>query len=86
MSATEAGDTRQLLIFLDQGVGLAIYFFDRNLNLDFPPGAAGGLSGAHVYLSNFDPSDRPILELDDELSSMRYNSECKDWRRGASNS
>ena len=51
MSAAEAGNARQLLIFLDQGFGLAIYFFDGNFNLDFPSGAAGGFSGAHIYLS-----------------------------------
>ena len=57
MSAAEAGDARQLLIFLDQGCSLAIYFFDRNLNCNLPPGAAGGLSGAHICLSGFDRSD-----------------------------
>ena len=61
MSAAEAGDARQLLIFLDQGCSLAIYFFDRNFNCDLPPGAAGGLSGAHICLSGFDRSDRSIL-------------------------
>ena len=38
MSAAEAGDARQLLIFLDQGIGLAIYFFDGNFNLRSPAG------------------------------------------------
>ena len=78
MAAAEAGDVRQLLIFLDQGIGLAVHFFDGNFNLNLPPGAAGGLSGAHIYLSSFDPSKCPFLELDDELSSIGCNSECKD--------
>jgi hypothetical protein len=60
MSAAEARDARQLLIFLDQGIGFAIYFFDGNFDLDFPPGAAAGLSGAHVYLSNLDPQIVPF--------------------------
>ncbi len=62
MSATEAGNTRQLLIFLDQGCSLAIYFLDGDLNGNLPAGAAGGLSGAHICLS----------------SSKGYKSECKD--------
>ncbi len=61
MSAAEAGDTRQLLIFLDQGCGLAVYFLDGNLNRNLPPGAAGGFSGAHICLSGFDRSDRSIF-------------------------
>ena len=63
MSAAEAGDARQLLIFLDQGIGLAVYFLDGNFNRDLPPGAAAGLSGAHICLSGFGRSNRSISEL-----------------------
>jgi len=86
MSAAEPGDPRQFLIFLDQGIGFAVHFFDRNFNLDLPPGAAAGLSGAHIYLSNFDPSERPLLERDDRLSGIGCLPECKDLSRAASNS
>ena len=62
MSAAEAGDARQFLIFLDQGIGLAVYFLDGDFNRDLPPGAAAGLSGAHICLSGFGRSKRSISE------------------------
>ena len=62
MSAAEAGDARQLLIFLDQGFGLAVHFLDGNLNRNLPPGAAAGLSGAHICLSGFNRSNRSISD------------------------
>ena len=62
MPAAEAGDTRQFLIFLDQGIGLAGDFFDGNLNRDLPSGAAAGLSGAHICLSGLGRSNRSISE------------------------
>ena len=55
------------------------------LLLDLPPGAAS-LSGAHVYLSSFNPQRSSFLELNEESNSTDCNSECKDWRRAASNS
>jgi hypothetical protein len=47
MSPPKAGNARQFLIFLDQGLGFAGYFGGRNLNLDFPFGAATGFGGGH---------------------------------------
>jgi len=60
MSAAEAGDTRQLLILLDQGCSLAIYFFDGDFNRNLPAGAAGGLSRAHICLSDFSRAKRSM--------------------------
>ncbi len=48
MPAAEAGDTRQLLIFLDQGLGFPGDFLGRNLNLNFPLRGGCGFGGAHV--------------------------------------
>ena len=67
MPAAEAGNARQLLILLNNCLGLAIYVLDGNFNRNFPPGAAAGLSGAHICLSGFDRSNRSISELDYEF-------------------
>ena len=62
MAAPEAGDTRYLLIFLDQRLGLPIHILDRNLDLNLTLGGAFlgrifvrtifDLSRAHSYLSS----------------------------------
>ena len=57
MAAPEAGNTRYLLIFLDQRIGLPVDIRDRNLHLNLAFGGAFfgravfGLSGAHSNLS-----------------------------------
>jgi hypothetical protein len=57
MAAPEAGNTRYLLIFLDQRIGLPVDIGDRNLHLNLAFGGAFfgravlGLSGAHSNLS-----------------------------------
>src|SRR5579859_1220261 len=62
VAAAEAGNSRHLLIFLDQRVGLPVDVLDGNLNYDLAFGGAVfrraffgrtifGLSGAHDYLS-----------------------------------
>lgn len=78
MSAAEAGNTRQFLIFLDQGFGLAIYFVNGNFNLDLPPGAAASFSGAHIYLSSGNRTNCPFLGQEEESNTIGCNSECKD--------
>src|SRR6267378_4703467 len=62
MAAPEAGNTRYLLIFLDQRIGLPVDIRDRNLNLNLALGGAFfgravlgravlDISGAHKCLS-----------------------------------
>ena len=77
MSAAEAGDARQLLIFLDQGCSLAVYFLDGDFNRNLPPGAAAGFSGAHICLSGFDRSNRSILGLDRRRTALAVNLSVK---------
>src|ERR1019366_5281575 len=90
MAAPEAGNTRHLLIFLDQRIGLPVDILDRNLNLNLAFGGAFvgraffGLSRAHNHLSRTAAAAEPggkWLGCD----AMCRNLECKDSRRATSN-
>jgi hypothetical protein len=69
MAAPEAGNTRYLLIFLDQRIGLPVDIRERDLNLNFSfRGAFFGFSGTHNCLSKA----AAAAESEGKFSAARY--------------
>jgi hypothetical protein len=88
MPAPEPGNTRDLLIFLNERFRLAANFRRRNLDLDLAFRALFGIGGAHYLpFKAFAATGRrgdAILGMT-SLKTFRRNHEFKDTRRATSN-